>query len=274
MKVNVAKTSGFCFGVKRAIDICLSLEEKRNVFVLGDIVHNKHVVKDLENKGIKRVKSIKESKNSVLIISAHGAPKKVFKKAKGLGYRIVDATCPKVKQIYKIAKELEAVDKIAIIGDRGHAEVKGIQGQLKSKAVVIESPNDPIIKTLNKDEMLAVITQSTQSIDNIKKTVSSIRKKVKTAKLYTTTCRITEEKQRELKRLAKRNDTVLIVGSPSSANTKRLYQLSKKINTSTYWIDSAKELKPSWFKRSKSVGIMAGASTPDIVVDAIVKVLS
>jgi len=274
MQINIARSSGFCFGVRRAIDICVDLSKSRKqVYVLGDIVHNSHVVNDLARKGIRKKKRISPDGNAILVISAHGASRETFKKAREKGYRIIDATCPKVKDIYKIARRLEKNNTIIIIGDKGHSEVKGIAGQLRKKPITIESPDKIPLKKLRKVKRAAVVTQSTQTIGNINNIMEKLVKIVPGVRLHNTTCRITVVKQREIETLPLKNDIVLIIGSPTSANTKRLFQIAKKINGRTYWIESEKDLKKRWFKGAEKVGIMAGASTPDEVVDAIVSVL-
>jgi (E)-4-hydroxy-3-methyl-but-2-enyl pyrophosphate reductase len=271
MEINIAKSSGFCFGVRRAINMCKALTKgKKNVHILGDIVHNSFVVRELAEKGVKRIGKIRPSKNSILVIRAHGAPEKIFEKAKKCGYKIVDATCPMVKGIYKIAERLEKTSKIIIIGDTGHDEVKGIAGQLKTRPIIIESPRKIPSEKLKRVKKAAVITQSTQTLDNINAIMKRLVKIIPSVKLYNTTCRTTVIKQQEIKSLPNKNGLVLIVGSPTSANTKRLYQIAKKINKKTHWIESVKDLKPAWFKRVKKVGIMAGASTPDRIVKEIV----
>ncbi|MFQ5952992.1 MAG: 4-hydroxy-3-methylbut-2-enyl diphosphate reductase [Candidatus Omnitrophota bacterium] len=275
MEINIAKSSGFCFGVRRAINISKALAgSKKNVYVMGDIVHNTFVVRELSEKGIKKIGRIRPVKNSILIIRAHGAPKKTFEKARNSGYKIVNATCPMVKDIYKIARRLEKTNKIIIIGDTGHDEVKGIAGQLKKRPVIIESPRKIPVEKLKRIKKAAVITQSTQTLENITNIMERLEKIIPRVKLYNTTCRTTVIKQQEIKSLPKKNDLVLIVGSPTSANTKRLYQIAKKINKKTYWIESAKNMRQAWFKRAKKVGIMAGASTPDEIVKDIVVKLS
>ena len=271
MKINIAKSSGFCFGVRRAIDISKKLAGGgKEVYVLGDIVHNTFVVQELEKKGIKKIKQIRPTKDSILIIRAHGAPKVTFDKAKACGYKIVDVTCPKVKDIYKIARKLEKDNKIIIIGDAGHDEVKGIAGQLKKKPILVESTRNLPLKRLFRIKKAAVITQSTQTIDNINSVMHRLAKLIPEVTLYNTTCRITRVKQKEITSLPAENDIVLIIGSKTSANTKRLYQISKSINKKTYWIECEKNLKRTWFKNVKKVGIMAGASTPDHVTEKVV----
>ena len=272
MKINVAKSSGFCFGVKRAIKISKRLaESEKKVYVLGDIVHNSFVVEELKGKGIKKIKSLKKGKDSVLIIRAHGAPKGTFTKAKKAGYKIIDATCPKVKDIYEIARRLEKTSRVIIIGDREHDEVKGIAGLLKKKPITIESPIDIDIKKLKRVKKAAVVTQSTQSIDNIEEVMEVLSRIIPNIKLYNTTCRITRVKQKEIKSLPVGNDVVLIIGSRTSANTKRLYEISKEINKNTHWIESARGIKKQWFKKAKNVGIMSGASTPDKITNEVVE---
>ncbi len=273
MRINIAKSSGFCFGVRRAINISLDLAKaERPVYILGDIVHNNFVVKRLAEKGIKKTGRIRRAgKNAVLIIRAHGAPKNTFKKAKRAGFKIVDATCPMVKDIYKIGRRLEKTNKIIIIGDSGHDEVKGIAGQLSKKPVIIESPSKIPVKKLSRVRKAAVITQSTQTTGNIERVMARLKKIIPCVKLYNTTCRTTIIKQQEIKSLPEKNDLVLIVGSPTSANTKRLYQIAKKIKKRTHWIESAKDMKRAWFRNVRKVGIMAGASTPDEIVAGIVK---
>ena len=272
MEINIAKSSGFCFGVRRAIDMSVKLAEcKKDVFVLGDIVHNNFVIRKLSDKGIKRLGRIRGAdKSPILIIRAHGAPEKTFTKAKACGYRIVDATCPKVKDIYKIARKLEKKSKIIIIGDKGHDEVKGIAGQLRTRPIIVESPSGVDKRALSRVKKAAIVTQSTQTAENIEAIMKRLKRIVPEVKLYNTTCRITKVKQQEIKSLPEENDVVFIVGSRTSANTRNLYKISKKINQRTYWIESAKSIRRPWLESAEKVGIMAGASTPDEVVDEIV----
>jgi len=241
--------------------------------VLGDIVHNSFVVKQLEQKGIRKISRIKSAKNSILIIRAHGASKAVFARAKTCGYQIVDATCPKVKNIYKIARRLEKNNRIIIIGDNDHDEVKGIAGQVKKKPITIESAGDIPLKKLIRIKKAAVITQSTQTMDNIEKIMRRLKKIIPEIQLHDTTCGTTRLKQEEIRILSRKNNIILIIGSKTSANTKRLYQISVKINKKTFWIECAKDLKSAWFKNVKAVGIMAGASTPELLTREIIKTL-
>ncbi|MBD3426649.1 MAG: 4-hydroxy-3-methylbut-2-enyl diphosphate reductase [Candidatus Omnitrophica bacterium] len=275
MEINIAKSSGFCFGVKRAIDMCMELAGgDEAVYILGDIVHNEHVVETLAKKGIKKLRKIKRPpEGSVLVIRAHGAPRQTFLEAGKAGFRIVDATCPMVKDIYKIGRKLEKTHKIIIIGDAGHDEVKGIAGQLDNEPVIIESPEAVPAKAFSGVRKAAVITQSTQTKENIQAIMEKLKSIIPRVQLHDTTCRTTVVKQQQIKKLPRENDVVLIVGSRTSANTKRLYQIARKIKKRTHWISSSKDLKKEWFRGARKVGIMAGASTPDEVTRSIVKKL-
>ena len=274
MKIEIAKSSGFCFGVRKAIEKARALAGGgKNVYVLGDIVHNSFVVSELEKKGVRKISRVRRGAGSTLIIRAHGAPKKTFTKARECGYRVVDATCPMVRDIYRIARELEKKNTVIIIGDAGHDEVKGIAGQLRKKPITIESPAKIPAGKLSRVKKAAVITQSTQSLDNIDRVMERLAKIIPDVRLYNTTCRTTRVKQEEIKSLPKKNDLVLIIGSKNSANTKRLYQISKKINKKTRWIESAAGIRPSWFRGVKKVGVMAGASTPDYITREVVQKL-
>lgn len=265
MKVTIAKSSGFCFGVRRAIDMSKELAgSKKRVHVLGDIVHNTFVVKELEELGLKKIKQVRRQKDKpILIIRAHGASRKTFEKARASGYKVVDATCPMVKDIYRIGRDLEKRNTMIIIGDKDHDEVKGIRGQLRNNAFVIGTPREATKRKLASVKKAAVITQSTQSIENINAIMDKLELIIPDVTLYNTTCKTTAVKQKEIKSLPEKNDVIVIVGSPASANTKRLYEISRTINKRTYWIGSAKDLKKNWFRNAETVGIMSGASTPD-----------
>jgi 4-hydroxy-3-methylbut-2-enyl diphosphate reductase len=264
MEINLAKSAGFCIGVKRALEIAQDCaHDSSKIYMLGDIVHNEAVVEKIKELGIKKITRLTKGSGKTILIRAHGAPEATYKKAKKLGYQIIDATCPMVKEIHKIAKSHEKDGyKVIVIGDQKHEEVQGIVGQLNKKAIVL-TPNSYIKKKkLANIKRAAVVAQSTQNIDKVVKIVNQLRKYIPELKFINTICAPTQKKQNEIKKMPHDNNLMLIVGSKTSANTKRLYQISKAINPDTYWIKNAKDIKSSWFKNIKSVGITAGASTP------------
>jgi len=273
MKINIAKSAGFCFGVKRALKIALqTVKLNKNVEMLGDIVHNEDVSKQIQMAGIKKVKKLTKGKNKTLLIRAHGTGMKTIKKAKKLGYRIIDATCPMVKEIHKIAMRMEKKGyKIIIIGDKKHDEVSGIIGHLNRPAIVIDNIKNISIKKIKGIKKGTVVVQSTQNEEKVIKIVNLLKKHIKDLKFFNTICRPTKIKQQEIKKMPLENDIMIIIGSKTSANTKRLYEISKSLNKKSYWVQSKKDIKTQWFKNVKNVGITAGASTPDSTTKEVVQ---
>ena len=276
MKITVAKSAGFCFGVKRAIDIALRMAgEERDVFMLGDIVHNDIVVKNITEAGIKKILRLGKGNGKTLIVRAHGASINTYHKARKKGYSIIDATCPMVKEIHRIAGRAEKKGhKIAVIGDRDHDEVRGIIGQLKRRPIVISKVSDIRRAGVKRFGKIAVVVQSTQNADKILPIVRALEKAVDEVVFFNTICRPTRQKQDEAKNLALKNDAIIVLGSRKSANTRRLYNIAKARNRKTYWIESPSSINRSWFKKSKSVGILAGASTPDEIIKDTVSLLA
>ena len=273
MKINVAKSAGFCFGVKRALKIALDTSKTGSkVEMLGDIVHNEDVVKEIKKAGVGKIRRLRKGDNKILLIRAHGASEEIYEKASNLGYTIVDATCPMVKEIHKIAKISKKEGyEVIIIGDKKHDEVRGIMGQLQDKAVVIDSIKKIPLTKLKKVKKACVVVQSTQNMDKTIPIVDILKKHINELKFFNTICRPTRVKQKEIKAMPLKNDVIIIIGSRMSANTKRLYQIAKSLNKRSYWIQSRDEIKKSWFSNTQSVGIMAGASTPDYTTKDVIK---
>jgi len=265
VKINVAKTGGFCFGVRRAITIAQKTAESGAcVEMLGDIVHNEDVVKKLNDAGIRTIKRLGRGENKILLIRAHGASQEVFDRASERGYRIVDATCPKVRKIYKLAEiSKQEGCQVIIIGDKNHDEVRGIVGQLKGKALVIGSPKNIPLEAIKRISKACVVVQSTQNLDTTRQILARLRKHIQCLTFYNTICKPTRVKQEEIKTLPVENEVMIIIGSRTSANTRRLFETAQSLNKRTHWIHSERELKAAWFKGVKKVGVMAGASTPD-----------
>ena len=203
---------------------------------------------------------------------AEGAGKKIYREAGKLGFSIADATCPKVRQIHQLACKDEALGyKIIIVGDKKHDEVNGIVGQLKEKALIISNYKNIPYKKLAAVKKASVVVQSTQNLENVLKIVKALSLRIKDLKFHNTICQPTTVKQEEIKILPRQNDLVLLIGSKTSANTKRLYQIAKALNKKTYWINSEKDLEKGWFKGLETIGVAAGASTPDEVTQAVIK---
>lgn len=273
MKINLAKSAGFCFGVRRAIAIAYkTLQAKNRIYMLGDIVHNEDVTRQMYKAGIKKIKRLDNGINKTLLVSAHGASRKTLSKAHRLGYIIVDATCPMVKEIHRIAVENEKKGyRIIIIGDKKHAEVGGIIGQLKRKALVIDKIENMPSRQIQKIKKAAIVVQSTQNLEKTLKIVVILKRRIGELLFFNTICKPTRTKQKEIKTMPLVNDAMIIIGSKTSANTKRLYEISKSLNKQSYWIQSKQNIKPKWFKNAQNIGITAGASTPNYTTQEIIK---
>jgi len=272
MKINIAKTAGFCFGVRRAIKIALAtVKSGSRIEMLGDIVHNEQVVRDMQDAGIKKVARLTKGKNKNFLIRAHGISLKTIIEAKKLGYKIIDATCPMVKEIHKIAIGMERnCRKIIIIGNKKHAEVQGIVGHLKTTPIVIESAKNIPIAKIRRIKKACVVVQSTQNIEKVNKILNILKQQIKDLRFFNTICSTTVAKQTEIKTMPIKNDIMIIIGSKTSANTKRLYEISKSLNKKSYWVQTKKDLRKSWFRGIKGVGIHAGASTPDYATQSVI----
>jgi 4-hydroxy-3-methylbut-2-enyl diphosphate reductase len=239
--------------------------------MLGDIVHNEEVVQGIQRAGIKKIKRLRNGAGKILLIRAHGASENVYRKAAQLDYTIVDATCPMVKEIHTIVKASKNEGcKIIILGDKLHDEVRGIMGQLKNRAIVIDAIKHIPLETIKRVKKACVVVQSTQNAEKILSIVAVLRKHIKEIQFFNTICRPTRIKQKEAKAMPLKNDVMIIIGSKTSANTKRLYQISKALNKQSYWIRSRAEVKSEWFKGTHTVGILAGASTPDATTNGVI----
>lgn len=271
--IHVAKSAGFCFGVKRAINIALKAAgSESTIEMLGDIVHNEDVVNEMKNAGIQTVKELSDGKNKTLLVRAHGVPLKTLQEAAQRGYKIIDATCPRVKDIQSIAVEMEnQYEKIIIIGDKKHAEVQGIIGHLSREPLVINEWKNVSLAQIKSIHSACVVVQSTQNVEKVNRIVSKLEESIPHLKFYNTICATTRRKQSEIQNLPLKNDLVLIIGSKNSANTKRLYEISKGLNPRSYWIQSPKDIQKKWFDSIQKVGITAGASTPDYTIEKVIE---
>ncbi len=273
VKINLAKSAGFCFGVKRAIELALKAAASgKNIRMLGDIVHNEDVTCELEKAGIKKIKNLPPGKNKTLIIRAHGAPREIYRQAGKKGYKIIDATCPMVQEIHNIARKMEKDGcKLIIIGDKEHDEVAGIKGNIKKTAIVVEELKKIPLAKIRRIKKACILAQSTQDTEKVLKIAEVLKKNIKQAFFFNTVCQPTRKKQREIKTMPLKNDLMIIIGSRTSANTRRLYEISKSLNKRSYWIQSAKDIRKAWLKKARRIGVTAGASTPESTTSAVIR---
>ncbi len=278
MDVLIAEHAGFCEGVERAYQIALDKTgASRPVFMLGNLVHNTQVIEKFKNLGVKTVKSLSEiprNTKGVLLISAHGVSPEIYQESKKLGLEIVDTTCSWVKKAQKIAKELSDNGSfVIIVGDRGHPEVKGLLGWSGGRAEIVENPEEVDKLELPKDMAVGVLAQTTQAEENFDRIVSKLKSKVKDLKEFDTICGATSKRQNAAVSLAKKVDLMLVIGDKMSANTKRLTELCSKTGTETHQIQTAEELNFKWLHKKPRIGVTAGASTPDWVINEVIEKL-
>ena len=273
MKILVAKDAGYCFGVRDAVNLAKkSGDEFQEVYMLGDIVHNETVVDDLNKKGSKVVDSINDiPEDKPVLFRAHGTDPDTWKKAQRKKLNIIDATCPLVTEIHEEIKELESENRRTIIvGDHNHDEVVGIAAQVKDP-IIISCVEEA--KELGKMKRAGVVSQSTQMIENVQEILNVLSEKVYDLRFVNTICFPTRRNHDQIKKLSNICDLMIVIGSFTSANSKRLTQLSLERNKNSFQVTCADDINESWFDGVESVGISAGASTPDnLIEDVIAKV--
>ncbi len=274
MAIKLAKTAGFCFGVRRALEMALSQSHNKNIKLqtFGPLIHNQQVIDLLKSKNICYSEKTEEINAQKILIRAHGVTPEIKKNLEEKGVDIVDATCPHVSKaqniLYKYAKEGYSS---VIIGDKGHAEVVGLLGYTMAKGYVIEDTAE--VESLPQLEKLCIVAQTTQSEEKFNAISSALKKKYPDAVIYKTICNATSKRQTELLELAKTVDLMIIVGGRKSANTTRLFDLSKESGTPTIHIETADELKSSRdeIRKYKNIGVTAGASTPYWIIRNVVE---
>ena len=266
MKIFVAKDAGYCFGVRDAVNLAYEVSQKQgNVYMLGDIVHNEKVVNDLSDAGAEVVDNLSSvPKGSPVLFRAHGSKKETWDEAIDKDINIIDATCPLVHEIHHEVKSLHAEGRtIIVIGDHGHDEVVAIADQVEN-AIVISNKEEA--EKIRKMKKAGVVSQSTQMIENVQEIINVLMTKVFDLRFVNTICYPTKRNHEQIKELSRICDLMIIIGSFTSANSKRLTELAKNINKNSYQVRDSSELVPEWFKNADSVGISAGASTPDYLI--------
>jgi len=270
MKILLAKDAGYCFGVRDAVNLAYdTAKDQGEVYMLGTIVHNEKVVEDLSKSGTKVVDQLAEvPSDKPIMFRAHGTAPKVWDKAKNKNLNIVDATCPLVTEIHHEIKKLEAEGRqTIIIGDHGHDEVVAIAAQVKDPIILA---NVKEAKALRKMKKAGAVSQSTQMIENVQEIINVLMQKVFDLRFVNTICFPTRRNHEQIKELATQSEVMIVIGSFTSANSKRLTQLALERNKRSYQVTCADDIEAFWFENCKTVGISAGASTPDDIIRDVV----
>jgi len=271
MKIFLARDAGYCFGVRDAVNLAYDTAEAHGeVYMLGTIVHNERVIENLSNAGAKVVETLDDvPEDKPILFRAHGTAPELWKKTDKKKLNLVDATCPLVTEIHDEIKKLEEEGRrTIIIGDHGHDEVVAIAAQVCNPIIIA---NVDEAKTLRKMKKAGVVSQSTQMIENVKEIMNVLMEKVFDLRFVNTICFPTRRNHEQIKELAVQCDVMIVIGSFTSANSKRLTQLALERNKRSYQVTTAEELDMSWFNDCETVGISAGASTPDEIINDVVK---
>ena len=272
-EVILAKSAGFCFGVKRAVDTVYEQTGKKNVYTFGPIIHNEEVVKDLEKKGVFVINTMEELDDiteGTVIIRSHGVSSAVYEALRKKGVEIVDATCPFVLKIHNIVKQESANGKqIVIIGNEKHPEVEGIMGWSKTQVHVVDTVEKAQNLQLDPQREVCIVSQTTFNYNKFKELVEIISEKGYNIIIRNTICNATEERQTEAREIAKRVDAMIVVGGSSSSNTRKLYEICKKECYDTFYIQTINDLDLESLGRAECIGITAGASTPNNIIEEV-----
>ena len=274
--VLLATPRGFCAGVDRAIDIVSHALEKFGapIYVRHEIVHNTFVVNDLKQKGAIFIEDLDEvPPGATLVFSAHGVSRAIQDEAKARGFSIFDATCPLVAKVHvEVAKLSKQGYEFLMIGHKGHPEVEGTMGQLSSGIHLVEDEADVERVQPRQTELLAVVTQTTLSVDDAASIMAAIKKRFPNVRepKQQDICYATQNRQDAVKILSRQVDVVIVVGSPTSSNSNRLAELSQRLGTPAYMVDDPSELQAAWLEGHARVGITAGASAPEILVQGVI----
>ena len=273
----MAKTAGFCFGVKRAVEMVYDNANKTNVYTYGPIIHNEEVVKDLAERGVKVLNTLDDVKNApvgTVIIRAHGILQEEYDAIKSYGHEVVDATCPFVLKIHKIVKEAsEKGETIVIVGDKKHPEVMGIKSCATSECYVVNCADEALKLIANdkfSEKRLCIVSQTTFNFNKFKDIVEIFTKNsYHKSNVLNTICNATEERQKEAALIAADVDAMIVIGGLNSSNTQKLYDICSKLCKNTFYIQTASDMDFSSISGLDKVGITAGASTPKKIIEEV-----
>ena len=276
MEVNVASSAGFCFGVKRAVEMVYNeIENSDNIYTYGPIIHNEEVVKDLESKGVKVISKESDfagTQKGTVIIRSHGVGKNTYEMLEKCGHKIIDATCPFVKKIHNIVKEAsENGEQVVVIGNKTHPEVVGINLWCSENkpAITIENTEEAVDFDIPKDEKVCIVSQTTFNLNKFNELVEILKKKGYYINVVNTICNATEVRQSEALKIARNSDAVIVIGGLSSSNTQKLYEICRRECNNTQYIQTLNDLDVDSLRDVKRVGITAGASTPNNIIEEV-----
>lgn len=275
MEIILAKSAGFCFGVKRAVDYAYSKAGQQDIYTYGPIIHNKEVTGDLDKKGVKVTENLDEVKKGEIIIRSHGVPPRVYEDIEKRNLKYTDCTCPFVKKIHNIVRDNYNKGKsIIIVGNKIHPEIIGINGWCANSAVTINSIEEAEKIEIDKTKDYALVVQTTFQTDVFEKIIACLKEKSDNIEIFRTICSATGDRQKEAVEIAKVADQMIVLGDKSSSNTRKLYEISKKYCENVYLCERICDLQLQNLKKNGTMGITAGASTPSVIIKEAVNAMS
>jgi len=271
VEIIVAENAGFCFGVKRALDLVTRAAEdlSRSVYTLGALIHNPQEIARLEAHGVHRADAVDEVSGGAIVLSAHGVDPEVEEAAQARGLEVIDATCPFVKRAHDHILALSGEGySIVILGDRGHREVEGLAARAEGKAEIVSSAEEA--EGLPFRERCGLVVQTTQRPEALRQVAGVLAERCRELRVFNTICEATVKRQESARELAEKVDVMIVVGGRNSANTQRLAEICAATGTPTHHVETAAEVKADWVHGAARVGVTAGASTPAWIVDRVV----
>lgn len=275
VEIIVARTAGFCFGVKRAVDMAFEQSDTEATFTFGPIIHNEVVTKQLEAKGIYETDTIKEKPVKKLIIRSHGVSPDIYKESETLGVEVVDATCPYVKKIHRLVERYSQQGYgIIIAGNKEHPEVQGISGWVQGECIVIKAPEEVEAISFIPHKKYLLVAQTTYKKAVLEAIAEALKEKAVDFEINNTICSATKERQEEAKEIAEQVDVMFVLGSKKSSNTAKLQEICEANCKASYCISGAEELTKEMIAGCEKIGITAGASTPNLVIETVINQLN
>ncbi|HMC67261.1 MAG TPA: 4-hydroxy-3-methylbut-2-enyl diphosphate reductase [Gemmataceae bacterium] len=269
MEVRLAEHYGMCFGVRDAVDLALRVTRQGPLTILGDLVHNPDVVAQMDAAGAQRAHYPDEVQTRAVMLTAHGTADRVKRELRSQGLQVHDATCPLVKRVHLALDRLVAEGRHpVVVGQAGHVEVRGLVGDFAEYTIIL---NEEDIEQLASRPRLGIVAQTTQPLDHVLHLVEAIRRRFPDSdiRFIDTVCQPTKDRQEALRRLATECDAIVVVGGPDSNNSRKLTELARKLGRPAYQVASAAELRPEWFENIDIVGVTAGTSTPERIVNEV-----
>ncbi len=272
MEIIVAENAGFCFGVKRALELVAGAADDRSrpVYTLGALIHNPQEIARLEARGVQQARAVEEVHEGAIVLSAHGVDPEVEEAARARGLLVIDATCPFVKRAHS---HIEALSRegyaVVILGDRGHREVEGLAARAGAAADIVTSAREA--EGLPFRQRCGLVVQTTQRPEALREVAGALAGRCRELRVFNTICEATIKRQESARELAERVDVMVVVGGRNSANTKRLREICASTGTPAHHVETAGELERGWFAGAHCVGVTAGASTPDWIIEEVVQ---